>query len=525
MQNKPLHVAIVGCGFTGTTAFYQLVRHYPVTRITLFEASGEFGPGFPYQADESPEYLLNNTNDTMCLEPSNRRAFVEWLQRHPQHSNDLDEKASKPRAVYGEFLRDVIERGKAKAERRGIDVQFVPQEVVDVIRESDQGFVVKTASHSVSADRVILATGRCPDYDVYGLTNAAAGHYFPLHMPGTQLDVLPVDAEVHVIGTSLSAYDVVNQLFAASTGCEFLPNGDNRLRYRPNGNRRKVVLCSRNGRLKKVQSRYPCPVQVGHFTLDSVRRLDSDVTLAQLLALMEEDAREHGVTIDRDELADPYTGCNSAEEINKRAASILQHDIDAAASDRESTANFIVDYLDAAQFHIWDVFAAHVLSVSEEAAFRARYESPMLTYAAPCPSITAQKVLALMQSGHLRVLGGIRSISASSDGKTFEIEHRFGREAARYLVNATGAVDRDVESQRQPALISNLVGKGMLGGYRRLPTSQNGAAVDLESFQSETTKGLYVASMLLWGPGYFVSSAIMMATIVERLLKSAFKDR
>ena len=41
----PRHVAIVGCDFAGTTALLHLVDRHPVREITVFEASGCFGPG------------------------------------------------------------------------------------------------------------------------------------------------------------------------------------------------------------------------------------------------------------------------------------------------------------------------------------------------------------------------------------------------------------------------------------------------------------------------------------------------
>lgn len=81
----PEHIAIVGCGFTGTSAFYQIVDGYPVREVTIFESSGEFGPGYPYRSDECPDYLLNNTTDTLGLTPRNRRAFYSWLQSKPEY--------------------------------------------------------------------------------------------------------------------------------------------------------------------------------------------------------------------------------------------------------------------------------------------------------------------------------------------------------------------------------------------------------------------------------------------------------
>ncbi|WP_444931010.1 FAD/NAD(P)-binding protein [Microbulbifer sp. SSSA002] len=55
----PKHIAIVGYGFTGTSAFYPLVDQYPVEEITIFESTGDFVPGYPYRTDECRE---NNTS-------------------------------------------------------------------------------------------------------------------------------------------------------------------------------------------------------------------------------------------------------------------------------------------------------------------------------------------------------------------------------------------------------------------------------------------------------------------------------
>jgi uncharacterized NAD(P)/FAD-binding protein YdhS len=521
-ERAPSHVAIVGCGFTGTTALHQLVHNYPVKRITVFEASGEFGPGFPYQTDESRQYLLNNSNDTMCLTPSSRRAFVEWLRGQPQYAIGLDEKASMPRAVYGEFLKDVIRQAKQFAERQGIDVVFIEKEVLDLEENKNGGVTLLTDNDRVTADVAILATGRCPDYDIYDLADAPADRYFPLHIPGTKLEGLPLDAECHVLGSSLSAYDVVNQLFAESTGCRFIADGKNRLRYEANGNQRSVVLCSRSGRLKKVKSKYPYPVSAKHFSLASLQRLEKQsVTVQQLFDRMQQDATEHGVTVDWQQVSDPYAGCDSSSQLQSRAIEILQRDIDAAASDADSKQNFIVDYLCAAEKACWDIFAAKMLSPEEEHLFRSKCESAILNYMASCPSLTAQKILALMQSGNLRILPGVSGVSVSDP---FEIEHRFGTARADYLINASGVVDRNVSSDRQSPLIRNLQKKGLIRPYQRLADSSNGIDVNLQTFQSNASNNVLIANMFLWGPGIYVSSAILMATIVERLLTAAFGE-
>jgi uncharacterized NAD(P)/FAD-binding protein YdhS len=234
----PEHVVIVGCGFTGTTAFHQLVRQYPVRKITIFEQDGVLGPGFPYKSSESREYLINNTNDTMCLDPSNRRAFVEWLATHDEYAAVLDGKGHMPRSVYGEFLADVIGRTSKIAASKGIDVQLLEHECHDIEENADGTATMFFDSGSVTADMVILATGRCPDRDAFGISDAEEDYYFRTHMPGHKLDRIPMDATCHVVGASLSAFDVVNQLFSPATGCEFVADGVNRLRFVANGNNR-----------------------------------------------------------------------------------------------------------------------------------------------------------------------------------------------------------------------------------------------------------------------------------------------
>jgi uncharacterized NAD(P)/FAD-binding protein YdhS len=518
-MDRSRHVVIIGCGFTGTTAFWQLVEQYPVERITVFEAGDSFGPGFPYRMDESREYLINNTNDTMCLEPGNRQAFLEWLQVHQAYSTDLDPKGHMPRSVYGEFLSDVIASTRALAQDKGIETTFVEHECTDIKELENGRAIVYWDGGNVEADMVILATGRCPERDVFGLSGKPG--YFPTHMPGGKLDALPPDSEVHVIGASLSAYDVVNQLFGAATGCSFLDAGGNRLEFRAGSNERQVVLCSRSGRLQKVQSRFPFPLTRENFSSDNIRALPTrNTTLSDIWKLVLADAGVNGVGLDQEMLFVPYANCHDADELTARAAQILAVDIDMATNPKPS--NFIVDYLDHAQFDIWDLFASNKLTDVDEARYRREFESALLACAAPCPVSTAQKILALMEAGRLRIINGCTGISQSEQG--FRIEHAFGSEKAEYVVNATGVADRLVSSDEQPELIRNLSRRRLLCPYELEDKPSPGAAVDMDTLRAAGSNSIYVANMFLWGPGSFTSSAIMMATIVDRMLDAMFAD-
>ena len=136
-ETLPNHIALIGCGFTGTSAFYQLVDRYPVSEITIYEASGVFGPGLPYKADECKDYLLNNTNDTLCLTPDNKRAFINWLKTNPKLPDGIElpaieDRGNIPRIFYGYFLEDVFRTTLTNASIKNIKVNLISEEVSDI---------------------------------------------------------------------------------------------------------------------------------------------------------------------------------------------------------------------------------------------------------------------------------------------------------------------------------------------------------------------------------------------------------
>ncbi len=516
------HIALVGCGFTGTSAFFQLVDRCPVCEITIYEASGRFGPGYPYQPDECRDYLINNTTDTMCLVPSNRRAFINWLGDHPELAGDGDAKGHLPRATYGRFLEDVVAATRTAAAIKGIRVNLIPHDAT-AMRERGGKVEIDSRAGTVVADAAILTTGRCPDRNDYPAPPAGApARYIANHVRTSAFDDLPLDAHVHVLGASLSAYDVVNRLFAPSTGCRFERAADGTLSFVGGPNARHVVLCSRTGRLKNMQSRKPHAFNRTHFTLDALHRAaeSKPLSLAELGSLIQMEADAQGARIDWPRVVDPYAGCQTAAAVNERAGALLAKGIAAVAEG--GTANFLVDFFVGAQITIWDAFGARLLAPGDEAAYRAGLESSVLSYAAPCPVPTAERLLALHRAGRLRVVAGTSDVVLAADATHYTIRHGHGVEEAAILVNTTGALERRVRSPDQPPLIRTLVAEGLLAPYRLAGQEANGAAVDMTTLRAEGARNIYLANMLLWGPGFFTSSAFVMATLVERILQGLF---
>ena len=511
------HVAIVGCGFTGTSLLFQLIDRCPVRHITIFEASGEFGPGYAYRPDETPDYLINNTTDTMCLTRHSRRAFLDWLETKPEFEG-VDPRGHLPRRIYGRFLQEVIEKNKIMAADKGIELSFLRHEAQSLERLDDGRLRIAWQDGEVVVDAAVLTTGRCPDRDSVHPPATAEAVYIPTQIMSPDMDELAPDATVHVLGASLSAYDVVNRLFAEHTGCRFERNADGVLQYHAGSNERRVVLCSRSGRLKAAQSRYPMTLNRRHFTKTVMREKGeaAGLDLSGVKALITAEAEAHGVRLDWPEIVDPYAGCEDVESVTSRAGEILGATIDAATD--PTGRNFLVDLFADAQFEVWDAFAGRALSANAERAYRSDVETAAMVYAAPCPVPTAEKLLALLRAGRLSVVKGVRKIVLSDDQQSFIIEHEFGSDAARVLVNATGATYRDVTSPEQPGLLRGLAEQGVIRPYRRDGIAMPGAEVDMTSFRLNDADNIYLANMLLWGPGFFTSSAITMAMVAERIV-------
>jgi uncharacterized NAD(P)/FAD-binding protein YdhS len=517
----PKHVALIGCGFSGTCAFYQLVDQYPVSRISIFEATGDFGPGYPYRIEDCPDYLINNTNDTMGILPSNRRAFVEWLRLRPDLAPDLQEKGHLPRSTFGHFLKDVFASTRTSAAIKGIDVDLLAVEVTGIRELPDGAVELSWNGGHVIADAAILTTGRCPEFDNVPRPPAGGAIYIGSHICTNAFDEVPINAHVHVLGASLSAYDVVNRLFSPATGCAFIRNASGRLSFEPGPNDRRVVMCSRSGRLKNLQSQNSRPISRTAFTKENLRRCAEagKLSLATLVDLITQDAESNGAALDLVALADPYANCTDAAQVNHRAGELLEEAISNATE--PSRTNFLVDLFRDAQGEVWDCFFERLLPSVDERLFRSKFENAAMCFIAPCPVETADKILALHRAERLSVIKGVREIRLSEEG-CYLLDHDHGTETAKVLVNTTNAVNRIVSHPDQPSLIRALCDQGLLKPHQRDGLELPGAEVEIDTFRLPNTQNIYLANMMLWGPGIYTSSAFVMARIVSRLLSGIF---
>ncbi|MDG1437764.1 MAG: hypothetical protein P8P98_02225, partial [Emcibacteraceae bacterium] len=377
----------------------------------------------------------------------------------------------------------------------------------------------------ITADKAIITTGHCPNKDRYDQPpQGSTALYFSDHVNEKTLDNVALDAKVHILGASLSAFDVVGRYYSEDTGSKFERDEEGILHFNAGPSDRELVLCSRSGRLKKMKSRTPKTVKRDHFTVDYLSSLGpkGELKLEDIVAAIKNDCDLNDGDTPWSEIFNPYEGCKTNAEFNKKAADILSKDLETAMNG--SPRNILVDIFGDAGLEIWDIFAAHLVSSDEEKRFRKFYETSTLTYEASCPILTAEKLLALHRAGRLSFIKGVRTVSFNKNDDAYHIEHQYGTELASILINTTGSVDRDIRSSNQPALIQNMYKNGLMSPYTCGGDVMPGADVDMSSFRVTGTNNIHLASMLLWGPGFYTSGSIIMATIVDRILKSLFNN-
>ena len=267
--------AIIGGGLTGTSMLRQLVgkaageiNHGSLKpsdiNIQVFEKQHTFGPGFPHSdRNVMPFHITNMCAADMGILPDNQWDFQEWVINHEKKLQErfawMHDDCSTheqcnhyPRAVMGEYLKERFNEACLKAQALGIAVDlYSTSEVIDLEerREKIRLTVRDLTSGSIFAcvaDRVLLATGHWTE-------EKRAHNYFPSPWPAKNLlENIPEGEEIAVLGTSLSAIEVVLTL---TSGGRFVRDASHNLIYLPPPHPRCFTLCSRRGLLPKARGR------------------------------------------------------------------------------------------------------------------------------------------------------------------------------------------------------------------------------------------------------------------------------
>jgi uncharacterized NAD(P)/FAD-binding protein YdhS len=216
---RPVRVAVVGGGFSGTMTAVNLARlsDDPV-EVTIVNDRDPPGRGIAYRR-RRPEYLLNVAARNMSAFPDDPDHFLRYVTGRPEYEAvpkvDLRERFI-PRQTYGDYLSSIAQKYLWSADNgTPVTSRFVVGEAVDVEPQTSGCLVRLADGTTLEADRVVLATGNEVPASLPG-AEGLADHPAWIGDPWQAWEErLPRrDSTVVVLGTGLTAVDIAITLRA-----------------------------------------------------------------------------------------------------------------------------------------------------------------------------------------------------------------------------------------------------------------------------------------------------------------------
>jgi uncharacterized NAD(P)/FAD-binding protein YdhS len=212
-------ILVVGGGVSGAVFALHLMRDFPQLSvdIEIVEPRERLGAGLAYTTDD-PEHRMNGPADLMSALPDDPLHFDAWfrktgeLQRDPEAQLDSGRIVAR-RSAFGRYIEQTL-REAARASRN-VTLTHTRQRAISVERQGlDLGVILADGS-TRNPDVLVLAVGHPPAGVPRFLSALPPSHRLILDpWDNDALRSLPIDASVLIVGTGLTAADVVASLAA-----------------------------------------------------------------------------------------------------------------------------------------------------------------------------------------------------------------------------------------------------------------------------------------------------------------------
>jgi len=386
-----LSIAVIGGGTAAATMVesvaHELVAESIQVDVTVFDPSPHLWCGQVFQPD-GPEVLSNLRMPHMSLRPWDPDHGVRWLRANG-HGTDFCDRTTThflPRELVGRYLRDTVAGTMSSIAEAGSRITIVPDRVCALRRIEARWWAFLHAHRRGPFDVAILCVGNSPSYDPYLL----AGHQAHIATPyplWRSLHRVPDSAHVGIVGAGLSAVDVVMGL-------------------RARGHQGPITLMSRRGLLPAVRRR-PIEFTPRHCTVDNLEAAaapNETLAVTDFVNLVTAELHEWG--------CDPSV---FRREITSTVPVIerLREDISQADDGNPDIGWQVMQGLVAtAGQDIW-----YMLSDRDKKQLRHTYHQFIMRLCCPMPVSNAMRLLAMFDTGQLKVMSGLQSITPAARNK------------------------------------------------------------------------------------------------------------
>ncbi|PZG29961.1 hypothetical protein C1I98_31540 [Spongiactinospora gelatinilytica] len=383
-----MEIALVGAGAAAVglldaLATTSLARVRPGL-ITVFEPSPHLWRGRPYGPDLDT-VLVNAPPAIMSIRHGDPGHYAAWLgESGAAHLDDLLGQPLVPRHRYGDYLAATAEAALRTLRANGWRTRIARARVTGVERRGDRLAVVAADGGRYAADQVALCVGGGEPRDLYSLA-AAPGYVHEPYPLARTLAPIPADARVAVLGSGLTAVDVVVSLAAR-------------------GHTGPITMLSRSGLLPHVWQR-PSGHRPAHVTAERVataHREHGTVPLGHLIGLLRAELAEAGE--DFDAFAADLLAAGTEDPVRR-----LRRQLRSVGDPRigrrvlQETAHTVGPY------------AWRLLPESGRARLR-RHFRLATSVASPMVPVNAATLLRLLDAGRLTLVPDVRAVEATGGG-------------------------------------------------------------------------------------------------------------
>ncbi|HJU24756.1 MAG TPA: FAD-dependent oxidoreductase [Casimicrobiaceae bacterium] len=237
--NDAARITIVGGGFSGASVAVQLARTtYGSLSITIVEPRPEPGYGSAYSSVD-PDHRLNGIPAIHLVDPADPEAFVRWCATESLATRDPDAVSADGRLFvrrreFGRFLADSVERASQGARDR-LRITHVRSRAVDVVVDDGYMSVATDAGARLRSDLLVIATGNAQPRLPASFPPALADHPAIIGSADDLARIRAIDAQarVLVLGTGLTALDVISTMVRGGHGGTIVAVSRRGLRPRP----------------------------------------------------------------------------------------------------------------------------------------------------------------------------------------------------------------------------------------------------------------------------------------------------
>lgn len=431
-------IGVVGGGPAAVTLLDAVAQgpELPPGQLIVFEPSARLWRGRPYQADID-SIRVNSVPGDMSIRAGNGAHLQDWMSRSlatgPAYGDPFSGVQFISRAVFGDYLEQSAQFAMRSLRDRGWAVHVVRERVISAEPATGGVRLLTEGGTWFAVDHAVLCFGAGKPADPYGL--AGHGGFVAEPYPTVRsLSEIEPDAEVAVLGTGLTAVDVVLALE------EF-------------GHRGRIRLLSRHGVLPGVRQR-PVHHRLRHFTPERFRAIAEtgrSVTLPELVGMMATELASVGESldaiereihaIDHEKPVDRLRRNLSEVDSPSRAIRILQQAVPEAGCD------------------VWPLLCA-----DDQKRVLDAYDRTVMSLCCPMPPANAAVLLGLIESGRVELVPDVSNVRPAADG--FAVETAGTTFTTRLVVNGVNARNRHTPKEAS-GLVRSLVSAGLVEPHDR----------------------------------------------------------